>query len=113
MHTHEQFASTRIYPKSGLTSVAYTRAATIKLGMLSTPTHGPQSSTQAMVQSPSDCICSSIHRPRGPSYPLLQLRKMFILLHMRLWPLRRAWVDFRYYTSITPGVRSIALIPVN
>lgn len=96
-----------------MTSVAYMRVATIKLGMRSTPMHGPQSSTQETVQSPSGCICSNIHRPRGPSYLRLQLRKTFILLHMRVWPLRRAWEGFRSYTSTTAGVLSIALIPVN
>src|SRR5713101_8909196 len=106
MRTHERFASTLIYPRSGLTSVAYTRVATIKLGTLSTPMHGPQSSTQETVPSPSDCICSSTHRPRGPSYPRLQLPRMFTLQHMRVWPLRRAWVDFRFYTSATAGVLS-------
>jgi hypothetical protein len=38
---------------------------------------------------------------------------MSILLHMRVWPLRRAWVDFRSYTSATAGVLFIALIPEN
>src|SRR6267154_2779713 len=113
MRTHGRFASILIYPRSGLTLVAYTRVATIKLGTLSTPTHGPQSSTQETVQSRSDCIYSSIHRPRGRSCPRLQLRRMFILLHMRVWPLRRAWADFRSYTSATAGVRFIALIPEN
>lgn len=77
------------------------------------PTRGLQSSTLEMEQSPSDCICSSTHRPRAPSYPLPLLHKMSILLRMQVWLLHRASVDFRFYTSTTVGVLSIAPIPVN
>jgi hypothetical protein len=66
-----------------------------------------------MVQSLSDCICSSTRRQRAPSFPLLLLRKMFIPLRMQAWHLHQALVDFRFYTSTTAGVLSIGLIPVN
>ena len=113
MRTHGLFASIPIYPRSGLISGACTRAVTTRLEMPSMPTRGLQSSTQEMVQSLSDCICSSTLRPRAPSYPLLLLRKMSILLPMQVWLLRRASVDFRFYTSTTADVLSIAPNPVN
>jgi hypothetical protein len=77
------------------------------------PMHGLQSLTPEMLPSLSDCIYSSIHRPRAPSYLLHRLHKMFILPPMRAWRLHLAWVDSHSYTLITAGDPSIALIPVD
>lgn len=74
---------------------------------------GLQSSILAMVPSLSDCTCSSIHRQREPSYLRPQLHRMSTLQRTRMWPLRRAWVDFHSYTSIMADVPFIAPNPVD
>lgn len=60
---------------------------------------GLRNSTQEIPQSPSDYTCSSIHKLRAPSSPLLLHRKMSIPLRMRVWHLHLVWEGFPSYTS--------------